>query len=197
MNAHARGDDVSRVHSGDPSLYGAIAEQIRRLKSEGVDYEIIPGVPAYAATAAALGQELTIPGLAQSIVLTRMSIQSTAMPPGETLENFARSGTTLVIHLAVRNMREIERRLTPFYGAGCPVVVAYRVGWPDQAIVTGTLSDIRKKVREARITRTALILVGPVLGEVTEFPDSALYDPRKPHVLRPVTGVELDETYNT
>ena len=197
MDAHARGDDVSRVHSGDPSLYGAIAEQIRRLKSEGVDYEIIPGVPAYAATAAALGQELTIPGLAQSIVLTRMSMQSTAMPPGETLENFARSGTTLVIHLAVRNMREIERRLTPFYGAGCPVVVAHRVGWPDQAIVTGTLSDIRKKVREARITRTALILVGPVLGDVTEFPDSALYDPRKPHVLRPVTGVKLDETYNT
>lgn len=197
MGAHSRGDDVSRVHSGDPSLYGAIAEQIRRLKSEGVDYEIIPGVPAYAATAATLGQELTIPGLAQSIVLTRMSMQSTAMPPGETLENFARCGTTLVIHLAVRNMREIERRLTPFYGADCPVVVAYRVGWPDQAIVTGTLSDIRKKVREARITRTALILVGPVLGDVTEFPDSALYDPRKPHVLRPVTGVKLDETYNT
>ncbi len=197
MGAHSRGDDVSRVHSGDPSLYGAIAEQIRRLKSEGIEYEIIPGVPAYAATAAVLGQELTVPGLAQSIVLTRMTMQSTAMPPGETLENFAQSGTTLVIHLAVRNMREIERRLTPFYGADCPVVVAYRVGWPDQAIVTGTLSDIRKKVRKARITRTALILVGPVLGDVSEFPDSALYDPGKPHVLRPVRGVELVETHNT
>ena len=197
VSAHSRGEDVARVHSGDPSLYGAIAEQIRRLKADGIDYEIVPGVPAYAATAAALGQELTIPGLAQSIVLTRMSMQSTSMPPGETLENFARSGTTLVIHLAVRNMREIERRLVPFYGADCPVVVAYRVGWPDQAIVTGTLTDIRSKVRKMKITRTALILVGPVLGDVAGFPDSALYDPEKPHVLRPVAGVELVEPHNT
>ncbi len=111
--ARDRGEDVARVHSGDPSLYGAIAEQIRRLQADGIAYEIIPGVPAYAAAAAALGQELTIPEIAQSIVLTRMSMQSTAMPEGERLENFARTGTTLAIHLAVRNMREIERVLLP------------------------------------------------------------------------------------
>ncbi len=195
--AHARGEDVARVHSGDPSLYGAIAEQIRRVCADGIPYEIIPGVPAYAAAAAALGQELTIPEIAQSLVLTRVSMQSTAMPEGETLENFARTGATLAIHLGVRNMREIERVLTPFYGADCPVVVAYRVGWPDQMMIRGTLADIRKKVRAEKITRTALILVGPALGKVREFRDSALYDPRKPHVLRPVTGVELVEENNT
>lgn len=187
--AHARGQDVARVHSGDPSLYGAIAEQIRRLRADGIDYRIIPGVPAYAAAAAALGQELTVPEIGQSIVLTRVSMKSTSMPPGETLENFARTGTTLAIHLGVRNLREIERQLSPHYGADCPVVVAYRVGWPDQMFIRGTLSDIQKKVRNEKITRTALILVGPVLGEVSDFRDSALYDPEIPHVLRPKTTV--------
>ncbi|MGR3660038.1 MAG: precorrin-4 C(11)-methyltransferase [Paracoccaceae bacterium] len=185
LAAHERGQDVARVHSGDPSLYGAIAEQIRRLRRDGIDYEIIPGVPAYAAAAAALGQELTIPEIGQSIVLTRVSMKSTSMPAGETLENFARTGTTLAIHLGVRNLREIERQLVPYYGAECPVVVAYRVGWPDQLLIRGTLSDIRLKVRVEKITRTALILVGPVMGEVQEFKDSALYDPAIPHVLRP------------
>lgn len=183
--AHARGEDVARVHSGDPSLYGAIAEQVRRLRRDGIDYRIIPGVPAYAAAAAALGQELTVPEIGQSIVLTRVSMKSTSMPPGETLENFARTGTTLAIHLGVRNLREIERVLTPHYGADCPVVVAYRVGWPDQMFIRGTIADIQKKVRAEKITRTALILVGPVLGEVGDFTDSALYDPAIPHVLRP------------
>ncbi len=195
--AHRRGEDVARVHSGDPSLYGAIAEQIRRLRSEGINYEIIPGVPAYAAAAAALGQELTIPGIAQSLVLTRVSMQSTAMPAGETLENFARTGATLAIHLGVRNMREIVRVLAPHYGEDCPVVVAYRVGWPDQLLIRGTLADIRAKVRAEKITRTALILVGPALGDVRDFSDSALYDPAKPHVLRPVAGVDLVEENNT
>lgn len=183
--ADARGQDVARVHSGDPSLYGAIAEQIRRLKADGIDYEIIPGVPAYTAAAAALGQELTIPEVAQSIILTRMSMKSTAMPGGETLENFAATGTTLAIHLGVRALRDIERRLTPFYGADCPVAVIYRVGWPDQLVLRGTLSDIHGKVRDAKITRTALILVGKALSDDHGFPDSALYDPAKPHVLRP------------
>lgn len=183
--AHERGEDVARVHSGDPSLYGAIAEQIRRLRRDGIDYRIIPGVPAYAAAAAALGQELTVPEIGQSLVLTRVSMKSTSMPPGETLENFARTGTTLAIHLGVRNLREIERVLTPHYGADCPVVVAYRVGWPDQVFIRGTIADIREKVRAEKITRTALILVGPVLGEVGDFTDSALYDPAIPHVLRP------------
>lgn len=143
------------------------------------------GVPAYAAAAAALGQELTIPEVAQSIVLTRMSMKSSSMPAGETLENFARTGATLAIHLGVRALLEIERVLAPHYGADCPVVVAYRVGWPDEMLIRGTLSDIRDKVRSAKITRTALILAGPALGEVSDFRDSALYDPAMPHVLRP------------
>ncbi|MGH1330467.1 MAG: precorrin-4 C(11)-methyltransferase [Paracoccaceae bacterium] len=185
LAARDREEDVARVHSGDPSLYGAIAEQIRRLRADGIEYEIIPGVPAYAAAAAALGQELTIPEIAQSIVLTRVSMKSTSMPAGETLENFARTGATLAIHLGVRALRDIERVLVPHYGAECPVVVAYRVGWPDQMLIRGTLSDIRGKVRDEKITRTALILVGPALGEVSDFKDSALYDAAVPHVLRP------------
>ena len=185
VEAHGKGQDVARVHSGDPSLYGAIAEQIRLLRRDGIPYEITPGVPAYVAAAAALGQELTIPSVAQSIILTRVSMQSTSMPPGETLENFAASGATLAIHLGVRALRDIVRRLSPFYGEDCPVVVAVRVGWPDQMILRGTLSDIHGRVREAKVTRTALILVGRALGESQEFPDSALYDPTKPHVLRP------------
>ncbi len=197
LAAHEKGQDVARVHSGDPSLYGAIAEQIRLLKRDNIPFQIIPGVPAYAAAAAAMGQELTIPEIAQSIVLTRMSMQSTSMPAGETLENFGRTGATLAIHLAIRNMREIERQLIPHYGADCPVAVAYRVGWPDQMIIRGTLSDIRKKVRAEKITRTALILVGPALAESHDFVDSALYDPSKPHVLRPVAGVDLVEEHNT
>ena len=184
MVAHSEGKDVARVHSGDPSLYGAIAEQIRLLRAEGVNYEIIPGVPAYTAVAAALKQELTIPEIAQSIVLTRMSMKSTSMPAGEKLENFAISGATLAIHLAIRNLREIERVLGPHYGMDCPVVVAYRVSWPDQIIIRGTLGDIRKKVRAAKITRTALILLGPALKEQQDFVNSALYNPNMEHVLR-------------
>jgi precorrin-4/cobalt-precorrin-4 C11-methyltransferase len=185
LAARDRGEDVARVHSGDPSLYGAIAEQIRLLRRDGIPYEVTPGVPAYAAAAAALGQELTIPEVAQSIVLTRVSMKSTSMPPREALENFARTGATLAIHLGIRALREIERVLTPHYGADCPVVVAYRVGWPDQAFLRGTLADIHAEVRAAKITRTALVLVGPALGEVDDFRGSALYDPASPHVLRP------------
>jgi precorrin-4/cobalt-precorrin-4 C11-methyltransferase len=195
--AHAAGQDVARVHSGDPSLYGAIAEQIRRLNADAIPYRIVPGVPAYAAMAAELGQELTLPQIAQSVVLTRVSMQSTAMPAAETLENFALTGATLAIHLGIRNLREITRVLTPHYGAGCPVAVGYRIGWPEQMILRGTLADIRPKVRAAKITRTALILVGPALAEVQDFPDSALYDPERPHVLRPVAGVDLVEPDNT
>ncbi|MEM8824505.1 MAG: precorrin-4 C(11)-methyltransferase [Pseudomonadota bacterium] len=185
LAARDRNEDVARVHSGDPSLYGAIAEQIRLLRQDGIAYDITPGVPAYAAAAAALGQELTIPEVAQSIVLTRVSMKSTSMPSNETLENFARTGATLAIHLGIRALRDIERVLIPYYGADCPVVVAYRVGWPDQMFLRGTLADIRDTVRTAKITRTALILVGPALGDVADFRDSALYDPAMPHVLRP------------
>lgn len=186
LAAKKQGLNVARVHSGDPSLYGAIAEQIRRLKADGIEYEIVPGVPAYAAAAAALGQELTVPEIAQSIVLTRVSMKSTSMPAGETLENFAKTGATLAIHLGIRNLREIERQLGPYYGLDCPAVVAYRVGWPDQELIRGTLGDIRGKARALKITRTALILVGPALNESQEFRDSALYDPAIPHVLRPI-----------
>ncbi len=185
VEAHERGQDVARVHSGDPSLYGAIAEQIRLLRRDGIPFDITPGVPAYAAAAAALGQELTVPSVAQSIVLTRVSMQSTSMPAGETLEAFGATGATLAIHLGVRALRDIVRKLGPLYGEDCPVVVAVRVGWPDQLILRGTLSDIHAKVREAKVTRTALILVGRALGEATDFPDSALYDAARPHVLRP------------
>ena len=182
--AAERGQDVARVHSGDPSLYGAIAEQIRRLKAQNIAYEIVPGVPAYAAAAAALGQELTLPEIAQTVILTRTAMKSSAMPPGEDLETLGRSGATLAIHLSARNLLEVERRLTPLYGGDCPVVVAYRVGWPDQAFLRTTLSDLRDTVRAEKITRTALILVGRVFDE-SAFRDSALYDPAHPHVLRP------------
>jgi precorrin-4/cobalt-precorrin-4 C11-methyltransferase len=182
--AHARGQDVARVHSGDPSLYGAIAEQIRRLKALGIPYDITPGVPAYAAAAAALGRELTIPEVSQTVILTRTAMKSSAMPPGEDLDMLGRTGATLAIHLSVRNLAEVERKLTPHYGADCPVIVACRVGWPDQLFLHGTLADIRAKVRAAKITRTALILVGRALAD-SDFRDSALYDGAHPHILRP------------
>lgn len=183
--AHGRGEDTARVHSGDPSLYGAIAEQIRRLKALNIPYDVTPGVPAYAAAAAALGRELTVPGTAQTVILTRTAMKSSPMPPGEELAALGRTGATLAIHLSIRNLLKIERELTPFYGADCPVVVAWRVGWPDQRLIAGTLATIRDKVRAARITRTALILLGPALTE-TDFRDSALYDGAHAHILRPV-----------
>ncbi len=182
--AHDRGLDVARVHSGDPSLYGAIAEQIRRLKALAIPHDVTPGVPAYAAAAAALGRELTVPGRCQTVILTRTAMKSSAMPPGEDLETLGRSGATLAIHLSIRNLREIERALTPLYGADCPVIVAYRVGWPDQAFLEGTLADIREKARAAKLTRTALVFVGRALAE-GDFRDSALYDAGHAHILRP------------
>jgi precorrin-4/cobalt-precorrin-4 C11-methyltransferase len=182
--AQGRDEDVARVHSGDPSLYGAIAEQIRRLKKLGIEYEIIPGVSAYAAAAAAMGQELTIPEVAQTVILTRTAMKSSKMPKGEDLDTLGRTGATLAIHLSIRNLLAIERELSPHYGADCPVVVAYRVGWPDQQFIRGTLSTIRKLVRAEKITRTALIFIGPALAE-TDFRDSALYDGAHPHILRP------------
>jgi precorrin-4/cobalt-precorrin-4 C11-methyltransferase len=182
--AVAEGKEVARVHSGDPSLYGAIAEQIRRLKALGISYDVTPGVPAFAAAAAALGRELTIPEVSQTVILTRTAMKSSAMPPGEELATLAQSRATLAIHLSVRNLLEVERQLTPHYGADCPVIVAYRVGWPDQKFIHGTLSDIRGKVRAEKITRTALVFVGHALAD-SDFRDSALYDSKHAHVLRP------------
>ncbi|MGB0683807.1 MAG: precorrin-4 C(11)-methyltransferase [Magnetovibrionaceae bacterium] len=181
--AHKKGLDVARVHSGDPSLYGAIAEQMRRLDQLGIDYDICPGVPAYAAAAAALKCELTLPDVSQSIVLTRTAMKSSAMPNNETLDVFGASGATLAIHLSVRNLRAVVRDLEPHYGTDCPVVVIYRASWPDQQIIRGRLDDIQDKVRAAKITRTALILVGRVFDE-TAFSDSALYSAAHRHVCR-------------
>jgi precorrin-4/cobalt-precorrin-4 C11-methyltransferase len=183
-DAHAAGKDVARVHSGDPSLYGAIGEQMRRLDALGIPYDITPGVSAYAAAAAALKTELTLPGISQTIILTRTNMKASPMPPGEELEALARSGATLAIHLSIRNLRIIEETLTPAYGADCPVAVVYRASWPDEEVIRGTLSDIRAKVRAAKITRTALVLVGRVLDPAA-FEDSRLYAPDHRHILRP------------
>jgi precorrin-4/cobalt-precorrin-4 C11-methyltransferase len=182
--ADAAGLDVARVHSGDPSIYGAIAEQMRRLDELGIDYDVTPGVPAFAAAAAAMKRELTLAGVSQTIVLTRTAVRASAMPPGEELESLGRSGATLAIHLSVNNLAKVVRELTPHYGEDCPVAVVYRVGWPDQTIIEGRLSDIRDKVKESGITRTALILVGRVLAP-EGFDDSRLYAADHHHVLRP------------
>ena len=181
--AHAREMDVARVHSGDPSLYGAIAEQIRRLRALDIPFVITPGVPAFAAAAAALGRELTLPEVSQTVILTRTAMKSSAMPPGEELEALGRPGATLAIHLSIRNLRHVRRALEPIYGPDCPVAVVYRVSWPDEKIICGTLSDIADKVRAEKITRTALLLVGPALA-AEDFRDSALYDADHVHVLR-------------
>lgn len=182
--AHEKGQDVARVHSGDPSLYGAIQEQIRRLAALNIPHDITPGVPAYAAAAAALGQELTLTGISQSLILTRTAVRASAMPPGEDLSQLGQSGATLAIHLSINNLARVIRELTPLYGADCPCVVAFRVSWPDQLILRGRLEDIREQVKRAGITRTALILVGRALAP-GEFADSRLYAADHSHVLRP------------
>jgi precorrin-4/cobalt-precorrin-4 C11-methyltransferase len=184
VEADARGQDVARVHSGDPSLYGAISEQIRRLDAHGIAWTITPGVPAFAAAAAALGQELTLPGIAQSVVVTRTAVRASAMPEGETLEAFARTGATLAIHLAINNLADIRRRLEPVIGPEAPVTVVYRATWPDQQIIKGTLATIREQVKAAGITRTALVLIGRVL-DAEGFAESRLYAADHTHVLRP------------
>jgi precorrin-4/cobalt-precorrin-4 C11-methyltransferase len=183
-SADAAGLDVARVHSGDPSLYGAIGEQIRRLQALGIAYDVTPGVPAFAAAAAALGQELTLPDVSQTVILTRTAMKSSAMPEGEDLARLGATGATLAIHLSIRNLRHVCEALMPAYGEDCPVAVVYRASWPDQRIIRGTLADIRSKVRAAKVTRTALILVGRVLAEAG-FADSRLYDPSHRHLLRP------------
>ncbi len=181
---HEAGWEIARVHSGDPSIYGAIAEQIRRLDALGIPWDITPGVPSFAAAAAALGLELTLPGIAQSVVLTRTAVRSSTMPPGETLEAFARTGATLVIHLSINNLVHILRTLEPVLGPDMPVAVVHRASWPDQRILRGTIADIRDKVKRAGITRTALILVGRALA-AADFPESRLYAPDHHHRLRP------------
>jgi precorrin-4/cobalt-precorrin-4 C11-methyltransferase len=181
--AQGRGQDVARLHSGDPSLYGAIAEQMRRLDALGIAYEIVPGVPSFAAAAAALQRELTIPELTQTVILTRTSTRASAMPPGEDLQSLGQSGATLAIHLSIANLAKVVRDLLPLYGADCPAIIAYRVSWPEEIILRGTLADIRDQAKARGLTRTALILVGRALA-AEGFRDSALYDPAHSHVLR-------------
>ncbi|AJY05228.1 precorrin-4 C(11)-methyltransferase [Burkholderia sp. SIMBA_043] len=172
-DAHGKGQDVARVHSGDPSLYGAIGEQIRRLDALGIPYQIVPGVTATAACAATLGVELTLPGVAQTVILTRFAGKTT-MPEGEALGALAAHRATLAIHLGVRHLARIVDEVLPHYGPDCPVAVIYRASWPDEERVTGTLADIVAKVDRTAIERTALILIGRVL-DAHGFADSTLY----------------------
>ncbi len=171
--AHEAGQNVARLHSGDLSVWSAMGEQMRRLRAEGIPVSVTPGVPSFAAAAAALGAELTLPGLAQSVVLTRTPGRASRMPAGETLTNFAATGATLAIHLSIGNLDQVIADLSPAYGSDCPVAVVYRASWPDERIIRATLATL-KDAMEDGISRTALILVGPALrGE--GFSESRLY----------------------
>ena len=176
VSAHAAGLDVSRLHSGDLSVYSALAEQLRRLKRRAIPYTLTPGVPAFAATAAALGCELTVPEVAQSVVLTRMPGRASRMPESERLATFAQTRATLAIHLAISAIDAIVTELIPYYGADCPAAVVVRASWPEERVLRGTLAKIALLVAAEPIERTALVLVGRALA-VEDFRESALYDP--------------------
>ena len=176
VKAEALGHDVARLHSGDLSVWSAVGEQIRRLERLGIPYTLTPGVPAFAAAAAALGRELTVPEVAQSLVLTRVSGRASAMPEGETLAGFGATGATLAIHLAIHALDRIVAELTPLYGGDCPVRIVARATWPGERIVAGTLATIVAQLAENPIDRTAIIFVGRGLAP-GDFRDSALYDP--------------------
>ncbi|CAM05128.1 precorrin-4/cobalt-precorrin-4 C11-methyltransferase [Saccharopolyspora erythraea NRRL 2338] len=174
LAAHEAGLDVARLHSGDPSVFSAVAEQMRRLDAAGVPYDVVPGVPAFAAAAAALKREFTVPGVGQTVVLTRTSARATPMPEGEDLATLGRSGSTMVLHLAVNRIEELVEELVPNYGPDCPVAVVAAASRADEVVLRGTLSDIAERVRAAGIVRTAVVVVGKVLT-ASEFPDSHLY----------------------
>ena len=173
--AHDAGFDVARLHSGDLSIWSAVGEQTRRLRALDIPYTMTPGVPAFAAASAALKRELTLPEVAQSLVLTRTTGRASAMPERETLATFAQSGATLAIHLSIHVLARVVEEVTPFYGADCPVALVYRASWPDERIVRGTLADIEQLAAQAPMERTALIIVGPSLAN-EDFRESALYD---------------------
>ncbi|WP_336323684.1 precorrin-4 C(11)-methyltransferase [Streptomyces lavendofoliae] len=178
VRAHEEGHDVARLHSGDPSVFSAVAEQMRRLDAAGVPYEVVPGVPAFAAAAAALKRELTVPTVGQTVILTRIAEQATAMPEGEDLATLGRSGALLVLHLAARYVDRVVAELTPHYGADCPAAVVAMASRPDEVILRGTLADIAAATKDAGITRTAVIMVGRTLA-ATQFRDSHLYSPER------------------
>ncbi|MAY86476.1 MAG: precorrin-4 C(11)-methyltransferase [Pseudooceanicola sp.] len=171
--AHEAGQDVARLHSGDLSVWSAMGEQMRRLRALDIPVSVTPGVPSFAAAAASLGAELTLPGLAQSVVLTRTPGRASSMPQGETLVNFAATGATLAIHLSIQNLAQVVADLTPAYGGDCPVAVVYRASWPDERILRSTLARIEGEMDD-QIARTAIILVGPALGG-EGFAESCLY----------------------
>lgn len=179
VDAHRAGQDVVRLTSGDPSVYSALAEQTRRLDVADVPWDVTPGIPAYAAAAAALGRELTVPEVAQSVVLTRAQARSTAMPSGERLENFAATGATLVLHLAITRTRELATQLAEHYGADCPAAVVSRVSQPSELLLRGTLADIADQVEAADLRQAALIMVGPAIDPSRDHADSFLYDPAR------------------
>jgi len=181
--AHAAGQDVARLHSGDLSVWSALGEQLRRLRALDIPFTVTPGVPAFAAAAAALEAELTLPELAQSLVLTRTPGRASTMPPAESLTNFAVTGATLAIHLSIHNLAQVVADLTPEYGADCPVAVVWRASWPDQRVVRGTLATIEAAVTGS-MERTALIVVGRVLG-AGDFAESSLYAPGYDRRFRP------------
>jgi precorrin-4/cobalt-precorrin-4 C11-methyltransferase len=172
--AHGRGEDVARLHSGDLSIYSAAAEQMRRLDALGIPWDVTPGVPAFAAAAAALRRELTIPEVAQTVILTRYGRRASSMPPGEELAGLAAHGTTLVVHLGAQAIEEIASALLPHYGPGCPAAVVARASWPDEVVLRGTIDTIAAAVRAAGVQRTATILIGPALA-AEGFRDSHLY----------------------
>ncbi|WP_108462163.1 precorrin-4 C(11)-methyltransferase [Devosia naphthalenivorans] len=174
--AHAAGEDVARLHSGDLSVWSAVAEQMRRLDALDIPYTLTPGVPAFAAAAAALGRELTIPTQAQSLVLTRVSGRASPMPERETLAGFGATGATLAIHLAIHALDQVVAELTPLYGADCPVAIVFHASWPDEKIIRGTLADIAERFAADPVERTAIIFVGHGLG-AADFRESSLYDP--------------------
>lgn len=176
IEAHAAGQEVARLHSGDLSIYSALAEQLRRLRRLGIPYTLTPGVPAFAAAAATLGRELTVPGVAQSVVLTRMSGRASRMPETEKLASFAASQATLAIHLAIHALDSIVADLLPHYGADCPVAIVMRATWPDQRVLLGTLADIQARLAAEPMERTALVFVGRALAS-EDFQESALYSP--------------------
>lgn len=173
--AHKAGQDVARLHSGDLSIYSAVAEQTRRLDRLGIPWVMVPGVPAFAAAAAVLGRELTVPGLAQSLVLTRLDGRASPMPPRENLAAFAATGATLAIHLAIHRLSEIVETLTPHYRADCPAAIVAHASWPQQRVMRGTLGTIAALYAADPVERTALVLVGPAIAP-EDFRDSALYD---------------------
>ncbi|MFD9546597.1 precorrin-4 C(11)-methyltransferase [Nocardia salmonicida] len=179
VRATEAGRDVARLCSGDPSLYSALTEQTRRLDARNVPWDVTPGVPAYAAAAAALGTELTVPEVVQSVVLTRTQARSTAMPAGEALGNFAATGATLVLHLAITRIRVLAEELVAEYGADCPVAVVYRASQPEQLVLRGTLADIADQVEGAGLRQAAVILVGRALSTSIDCAQSHLYDPAR------------------